>query len=105
MCLTAWTTSPVPASPLVRIMAGPSAMRRRASPRLRAPQTNGTLKACLSTWWASSAGGREHLGFVDVVHAQLFENLGFCEMSNTTFRHDRDGDGSHDLANLFGRGH
>src|SRR5580698_7647715 len=56
MWRTAWTTSPVPASPLVRIMAAPSAMRRRASPRLRAPQTNGTVKACLSTWWASSAG-------------------------------------------------
>ena len=31
---------------------------RMASPRLRAPQTNGTVKACLSTWWASSAGVR-----------------------------------------------
>ena len=32
-----------------RIMAAPSAMRRSASPRLRAPQTNGVVKACLST--------------------------------------------------------
>ncbi len=46
-CLTAWTTSPVPASPLVRIIAAPSPMRRSASPRLRQPQTNGTLKSCL----------------------------------------------------------
>ena len=37
------TGVPEPASPLVRIMAAPSAMRRRASPRLRAPQTNGAL--------------------------------------------------------------
>src|SRR5260221_840434 len=42
MCRTASTTLPEPASPLVRIIAAPSAMRRTASPRLRAPQTNGT---------------------------------------------------------------
>src|SRR6266702_282105 len=42
MCRTASTTFPEPASPLVRIMAAPSAMRRSASPRLRAPQTKGT---------------------------------------------------------------
>src|SRR5580704_15658523 len=43
ICRTASTMLPDPASPLVRIMAAPSAMRRSASPRLRAPQTNGTL--------------------------------------------------------------
>src|SRR6266403_4748060 len=42
MCRTASTTFPEPSSPLVRIIAAPSAMRRTASPRLRAPQTNGT---------------------------------------------------------------
>src|SRR6266540_4284231 len=47
-CRTASTTLPVPASPLVRIMAAPSASRRRASPRSRAPQTNGTVNAHLS---------------------------------------------------------
>ena len=56
MWRTASTTLPVPASPLVRIIAAPSEMRRSASPRSVAPQTNGTVKACLSMWWASSAG-------------------------------------------------
>ena len=56
MCVTALTMSPVPASPLVRIIAAPSAMRRSASPRLVAPQTNGTVKPHLSTWLARSAG-------------------------------------------------
>src|SRR5260370_696796 len=42
MCRTASTTFPEPASPFVRIIAAPSPMRRSASPRLRAPQTNGT---------------------------------------------------------------
>ena len=52
ICVTALETSPVPASPLERIMAAPSVMRRSASPRLVAPQTKGTVKACLSMWWA-----------------------------------------------------
>ena len=53
---TASTMLPVPASPLDRIMHAPSEMRRSASPRLVAPQTNGTVKLHLSTWCASSAG-------------------------------------------------
>ena len=56
MWRTASTTLPVPGSPFVRIMAAPSAMRRRASPRLRAPHTNGTSKSHLFTWYSSSAG-------------------------------------------------
>lgn len=47
---------PVPASPLERIMQAPSLMRRSASPRLVAPQTNGAVNVHLSMWWASSAG-------------------------------------------------
>ena len=56
MWRTASTTLPVPASPLVRIMAAPSEMRRSASPRFRAPHTNGTVNCHLSTWCSSSAG-------------------------------------------------
>jgi len=52
MWVVACDTSPVPASPLERIIAAPSEMRRSASPRLVAPQTNGTVNACLSMWWA-----------------------------------------------------
>ena len=51
----ACTTLPVPALPLRRIMAAPSAMRRRASPRFCAPHTKGILKSRLSMWCASSA--------------------------------------------------
>ena len=58
MWRTASTMSPVPASPLERIIAAPSPMRRSASPRLVAPHTNGTLNAHLSMWLASSAGVR-----------------------------------------------
>ena len=45
---TAWTMSPVPASPLERIMAAPSPIRRRASPSEVAPHTNGIVKRHLS---------------------------------------------------------
>ena len=45
---TASTMSPVPASPFERIIAAPSPTRRSASPRLVAPQTNGTLNGHLS---------------------------------------------------------
>ena len=47
---------PVPASPFERIRQAPSEMRRSASPRVVAPHTKGTVKAHLSTWYASSAG-------------------------------------------------
>ena len=50
MCLVASETSPVPASPFERIIAAPSVMRRSASPRLVAPQTNGTSNCHLSMW-------------------------------------------------------
>src|ERR671930_606508 len=52
------TALPFPASPFVRIIAAPSAIRRSASPRLRAPHTNGTVNAHLSMWCSSSAGVR-----------------------------------------------
>src|SRR5919106_870846 len=56
MWRTASTMLPVPASPLERIIAAPSPIRRRASPRLVAPQTKGTSNANLSMWLDSSAG-------------------------------------------------
>ncbi|SLH49886.1 Uncharacterised protein [Mycobacteroides abscessus subsp. abscessus] len=50
MWVVALETSPVPASPLERIIAAPSVMRRSASPRLVAPHTNGTVNCHLSMW-------------------------------------------------------
>ena len=52
MWAVAFETSPVPASPLDRIIAAPSLIRRSASPRLVAPHTNGTVKRHLSMWLA-----------------------------------------------------
>src|SRR5207253_3424632 len=50
-------------------------------------------------------GGGQNFGFVNVVHAQLFENLGFSEVADAAFGHDWNVNGGHDLANFFGRGH
>lgn len=61
MCDTAWTTSPVPGSPLVLIIDAPSEILLRASPRFLAPHTNGTLNLVLSIWCTSSAGDRTSL--------------------------------------------
>ena len=97
---TASTMLPVPASPFVRIIAAPSLMRRSASPRFRQPHTNGTLNACLSMWLVSSAG--EHLGLVDVVHAEGFEHLGLDEVPDPGLGHDRDRDRVHDPSMMAG---
>ena len=79
-------------------------MRRRASPRLRQPQTNGTLKLCFRIWFSSSAGS-QHLGLVDVVDAHGFQDLRFDEMPDAAFGHDRDGDRIHDLEDQVRVGH
>jgi hypothetical protein len=50
-------------------------------------------------------GGREDFGFVDVVDAELLQDLRFGEVSDAALGHDRNRNGGHDLANLFGRGH
>ncbi len=104
MCWTACTTSPVPASPLVRIMAAPSAMRRRASPRLRAPQTKGVVKACLSMWCASSAGVRTSLSSM-IIDAQLLQNLCLGDMADAGLGHDGDGNSLNDLLDERGARH
>ena len=96
MWRTASTMLPEPASPLVRIMAAPSAMRRSASPRLRAPQTNGTLKSRLVDV-VLFVGGREHFALVDVIDAQRFQNARFHEVADARLGHHRNGDRAHDL--------
>src|ERR1035437_9623275 len=53
----------------------------------------------------SFVGGGEHFGFVDVVDAEFLENLGFGKVADAALGHDWNGDGLHDLANLFGRSH
>ena len=104
MCVTALTTSPVPASPLVRIIAAPSAIRRSASPRFVAPQTNGTVKPHLSTWWATSAG-RQHLGLVDVVDLERLQDLRLGEVADPALGHHRDAHRLLDLADHPRVGH
>ena len=78
---TACTTSPVPGSPLVRIMDAPSLMRRSASPRSLAPQTNGTSKSGLVDVVPVVRRG-EHLALVDVVDLDGLQNLRLRKMAD-----------------------
>ena len=50
-------------------------------------------------------GRGEDFGLVDVVDAEFLQNLRLGEVTDAALGHHRDGDGCHDLANLFGRGH
>ena len=102
MCRTASTTLPVPASPFVRIIAAPSAIRRSASPRSVAPHTNGTLERPLVDV-VRLVGRREHLGLVDVVDLERLEHLGLDEVADARLGHHGDRHGLLDLADL-GRG-
>ena len=96
--------SPVPASPFVRIIAAPSEIRRSASPRFVAPQTNGTVKRPLVDV-VLDVGGRQHLGLVDVVDLERLEDLRLGEVPDAALRHDRDRDGLLDLLDLLGIAH
>ena len=89
MWRTASTMLPVPASPLERIIAAPSPIRRSASPRLVAPQTNGTSKANLSMWLRLVGRGQD-LGLVDVVDLERLQDLGLGEVADPGLRHHRD---------------
>ncbi len=42
-------------------------------------------------------GGRQNFGFVDVVDADLLQDLGLGEVSDAALGHDGDRDGAHDL--------
>src|SRR5712692_9031481 len=48
---------------------------------------------------------RQHLGFIDAIHADGLQNLGFYEMSNTTLRHHRNSHSLFNLNNQFGIAH
>ena len=104
MWRTASTTLPVPASPLVRIMAAPSPMRRSASPRSRQPQTNGHREIVLVDV-VLLVGRGQHLGLVDVVDAQRLQDLRLHEVADAALGHHRDGHRLHDLLDHVGVGH
>ena len=95
MWVIALETSPVPASPLDRIIAAPSVIRRSASPRLVAPQTNGHGERPLVDV-VGVVRRREHFGLVDVVDAERLQHLRLDEVADARLGHDRDGDGGDD---------
>ena len=75
---------PLPASPLVRIIAAPSPIRRSASPRSRAPHTNGDLEGVLVDV-VLVVGRRQHLALVDEVDAERLEHARLDEVADAHF--------------------
>src|SRR5207244_12639955 len=53
----------------------------------------------------SFVGGGEHFGFVNVVDAQLLQNLRLGEVSDAALGHNWNRHRGHDLANFLGRCH
>ena len=89
MCVTALTMSPVPASPFVRIIAAPSAIRRSASPRFVAAADERDRELPLVDVMLE-VGRRQHLGLVDVVDLERLEDLRLDEVADAALRHHRD---------------
>ena len=53
----------------------------------------------------SFVGRGQNFGLVNIVHPKFLQDLRFGEVADAAFGHHRNGDGGHDLADLFGAGH
>src|ERR1700716_2603492 len=107
MWRTASTTFPVPASPLVRIIAAPAAPPRNPAERLAevaAAADEGHLEGVLVDV-VLLVGRRQHLGLVDVIDAERLEDLGLDEVADPGLRHHRDGHRGLDLLDQAGIAH
>ena len=78
------TTLPVPASPLERIIAAPSAIRRSASPKFGRATDEGDGELPFVDV-ERLVGGCEYLGLVDVVDAERLQYLRFDEVADPAF--------------------
>ena len=53
----------------------------------------------------SFVGRGQHFGLVDIVDTKFLQDLRLSEVADAALGHHRNGDGGHDLADLFGAGH
>ena len=104
MWVTALETSPVPASPLERIIAAPSVIRRRASPEVRGAADERHRELPLVDV-VGVVGRGEHLGLVDVVDAEALQHLRLGEVADAGLGHDRDRHGLDDSVDHVGVAH
>jgi len=81
MWRTASTTLPVPASPLERIIAAPSPIRPQCLAKVGRSANEGTSKASFVNVVALVGRG-QHLGLVDVVDFQRFQDLGLGKVAD-----------------------
>jgi hypothetical protein len=89
---------------LVRIIAAPSAIaaQRLTQVARTAYERHGEVPL---VHVILLVGRGEHLGLVDVVHAEALEHLRLDEVTDPALGHDRNGDGLHDLDDLGRVGH
>ena len=94
----------MPASPFVRIIAAPSAMRlqRLAQVAAAADERDGELPLVDVVLLV---GRRQHLALVDVVDLERLEDLRLDEVADPRLRHHRDRHGLLDLDDLVRVGH
>ena len=90
-CRTASTMLPLPASPLVRIMAAPSPIAAQRLAEVARTAHEGRAEAVLVDVMRL-VGGRQHLALVDEVHAERVEHLRLDEVADAHLRHHRDRD-------------
>ena len=98
-CFTAWTMSPVPASPFVRIIAAPSPIAPQRLAEVPAAAHERHLVVVLVDV-VLLVGRREHLGLVDEIHLEGLEDPRFGEVADAALRHHGDRNGRLDLADL-----
>ena len=88
-CRTASTMSPVPASPLVRIIAAPSRDPAQRFAEIAAAAHERDAE-CVLVDVELLVGGRQHLALVDEVDLERLEDPRLHEVSDAALGHDRD---------------
>ena len=104
MCRTASTMLPVPASPLVRIIAAPSADAPQRLSEVPGAADEGDAEGVLVDV-VRLVRGREHLALVNVVCPEGLEDLRLDEVADPRLGHDRDRHGLHDALDERGIAH
>ena len=99
MWVTALTMSPVPASPFVRIIAAPSAIRAQRLTEVRRTADERHRERPLVDV-VLDVGRRQDLGLVDVVDLERLEDLRLREVTDAALRHHGDRDRLLDLPDL-----
>ncbi len=104
MCFTAWTTSPGASFTLGANHGCAFGDAAQSFAEIARAADEGNFEGVL-VHVMSFVGGGEDFRFVNIVHTKFLQNLGFGKVADAALRHNRNGNGGHDFADLFRRGH